>query len=671
MEDLAAVPVPLPGSEEAHARFYADYLRHRRQEVRHGAMFALCRIGTGGATPAVVEAVTTAMDEYANDERFVASALDALAQYGRLAQSAITAVVRVLCSSTDLAPLAASALLAFGSLGISALLDVVVAGSSAGNETMLLSQLANHVSIARVVLAPVLQKECSHADPNRRHSATRALGLLRECGVSATPIIGTLLCSGAVDRDVAASALRAMGPRGEAELALLARSDTNARVRASAARALGNDRRPTGPLVPIIARPAALPGTGSPFVFGEDAQGNVVSIEVDARLLIAGTRRAVATGEFELDLQETFHEDPEAQLSHSALLALEACISDPAAIVREAAILALGTLGLPFAEGTQCSLVALLRDADQQVRAAAAEALGNLGTPTPSDAVPCLSAMLRDGYWRVRHCACIALGRLGEVASSAVPQLIKVLREGSVNRQNTAAALAACGNEGVEALLAIVREPARASVQVRISAVYGLSVVDPGATIADVVVQALFDASKDRDAPMRRAVLEALGNLGKNIRQASPLLKPGALLPFTYTYLRDKEALVREAAAETLASAGAHGELLLIEGILKDSNPTCRCACAHGLASVGASLFRTLLLALTDREHIVRQASAACVEKLGPTALVAEWSQRPKSQRESVVLAAKDVLQSPYPFSQALLHLRNGHSFVTMFTLAS
>jgi len=153
-------------------------------------------------------------------------------------------------------------------------------------------------------------------------------------------------------------------------------------------------------------------------------------------------------------------------------------------------------LGLPAAESAQPMLIGMLRDSDQQVRAAAAEALGALGTPVPVDAIPALAALLRDGYWRVRHSACVALEKLGEVSTPAATALLKVFREGTVNRQLAASALAACGVVGVETLLVILRETARASAQLRVSAVYGLSVVDPGAECAEAVVDALFETSK-------------------------------------------------------------------------------------------------------------------------------------------------------------------------------
>ena len=39
---------------------------------------------------------------------------------------------------------------------------------------------------------------------------------------------------------------------------------------------------------------------------------------------------------------------------------------------------------------------------------------------------------------------------------------------------------------------------------------------------------------------------------------------------------------------------------MFIEGVTKDRSPTIRCECAFGLGQIGATTFRTLLLALHD-----------------------------------------------------------------------
>lgn len=82
-------------------------------------------------------------------------------------------------------------------------------------------------------------------------------------------------------------------------------------------------------------------------------------------------------------------------------------------------------------------------------------------------------------------------------------------------------------------------------------------------------------------------------------------------------FLKDREQLVREAAAAALAEAGPHGELLLIEGVLKDSNPVIRASAAFGLMRIGARTIRTLLLAMNDRDSTVRQAVGRAIQYLG------------------------------------------------------
>ena len=74
---------------------------------------------------------------------------------------------------------------------------------------------------------------------------------------------------------------------------------------------------------------------------------------------------------------------------------------------------------------------------------------------------------------------------------------------------------------------------------------------------------------------------------------------------------------MREAAAELLASFGPQGELLLIEGLLKDSNPVMRSGAAYGLMVVGSKAIRTLLLALNDKDPKVVRSVSTAIETIG------------------------------------------------------
>ena len=198
----------------------------------------------------------------------------------------------------------------------------------------------------------------------------------------------------------------------------------------------------------------------------------------------------------------------------------------------------------------------------------------------------------------------------------------------------------------------------------------------------------------DHTPLLRKAVIETLATLGRDRQHPSPLLKPRALLPFlctpsvpcfcfalwlspfcvtanltfcvfsgwlvvcthgrTDSFLRDHDRGVRDAAGEQLSKAGAHGELLLIEGVLKDSNPLIRASASLGLAHLGAVAFRPLLLTLADRDANVRAAAAAAIESVGQSAILSHLSACAVSQRRAVVLTAREILVSPYPFSEPL-----------------
>ena len=58
-------------------------------------------------------------------------------------------------------------------------------------------------------------------------------------------------------------------------------------------------------------------------------------------------------------------------------------------------------------------------------------------------------------------------------------------------------------------------------------------------------------------------------------------------MPFFYQCLKDKSAVVRESAVLCIKNFGAHGELLFIEGVSKESNHQVRAECAYGLGSIG------------------------------------------------------------------------------------
>ena len=77
-----------------------------------------------------------------------------------------------------------------------------------------------------------------------------------------------------------------------------------------------------------------------------------------------------------------------------------------------------------------------MQDEDSNVKAMCVWALGRLPSPvTGQKAKKILAQCLRDSYWKVRAAACTAVAQLGDsVASTVIPVLTKILRDGTVNR---------------------------------------------------------------------------------------------------------------------------------------------------------------------------------------------------------------------------------------------
>jgi len=62
--------------------------------------------------------------------------------------------------------------------------------------------------------------------------------------------------------------------------------------------------------------------------------------------------------------------------------------------------------------------------------------------------------MLKDGYWKVRTSACIALATAGQqVAERAISVLSKMMKDGSINRDNVAETIVRLGPSGEQLLI--------------------------------------------------------------------------------------------------------------------------------------------------------------------------------------------------------------------------
>ncbi|EFC46426.1 HEAT domain-containing protein [Naegleria gruberi] len=223
--------------------------------------------------------------------------------------------------------------------------------------------------------------------------------------------------------------------------------------------------------------------------------------------------------------------------------------------------------------------------------------------------------LIRDSHWNVRMSACNALCEhyLQIINMSNFDKdfyrqifhiLITALREGTLSRNEICKCLSLLEYDGISQLIYLLRQDSQSmSIQVRISSCYGLSLISIDSPYIDRIVETLFMTcnSIEKTPPLvRKAAIKSLGDLARKSKDKLSYLSPRSLLPFLYSFLKDKHLIVRQMSAQVLAHSGPHGELLLMEALLKDSNSIIRSSAAFGMTFIGPKSIISLILALSN-----------------------------------------------------------------------
>jgi len=164
----------------------------------------------------------------------------------------------------------------------------------------------------------------------------------------------------------------------------------------------------------------------------------------------------------------------------------------------------------------------------------------------------------------------------------------------------------------------------------------------------EIITACLCTNAKDYSPLVRVAAIQALGALGGRQFSNSVLqLHPTRLLPFLYGMLADRDSMVRVSAADHIAALWKEGgELLLVEGLLKDSSPLVRGASAHGLAVLGPRSARSLLMALSDEDNNVKETAAQALLNIGLQSIAEDLHLQPRHYLDSIILFCDGILQS-------------------------
>jgi HEAT repeat protein len=225
---------------------------------------------------------------------------------------------------------------------------------------------------------------------------------------------------------------------------------------------------------------------------------------------------------------------------------------DAVPAVRAAAATALGKAG-EYAKGVVPIIVAAFKDKELSVRTAAADSIGRIGFEA-KDVVKPLVALLKDPDAGVRLAATFSLGRIGLEATSAIPELMEVLAQDSdANiRKEAARAFGFLGpdaREAVPTLVKALREDKSESVRQQCA----LSLAKVGSEVKKAVPGLLEALQKDPDRTVRVYSIHALSNgLGGDLK--------AHIKPLTDQLLKDPEGEVRLAIVQELGALGPDGK---------------------------------------------------------------------------------------------------------------
>ena len=182
-----------------------------------------------------------------------------------------------------------------------------------------------------------------------------------------------------------------------------------------------------------------------------------------------------------------------AIISPNTIKTLIEVYDDRNAAVRESVIHTLGLIGLPEAIDAIDTLNKALYDPEGQIRALAAWALGKLGDVASQKVSRRLVELLRDKFWKVRTSSCIALGYMGEnITPSPFPVLLRILKEGIINKVVVCETLIRLGIEGEQILIELLKNAPNIDYLLKSAIIQSFELADVNRSDIDFVIEELF-----------------------------------------------------------------------------------------------------------------------------------------------------------------------------------
>ena len=343
--------------------------------------------------------------------------------------------------------------------------------------------------------------------------------------------------------------------------------------------------------------------------------------------------------------------------------------------VRLACSISIGRISKPEGESSIKEIIKVINmEKNISVLSAMLWALGKIVNPSNIEIIPILIKYIQSDIWKVRRAALFALSKFGSiVAEQAIPILTKLLMESPINKTIISEVIVTLGSLGENKLLEIIEKNDKNDKLIS-SIVKSFSYINLNSNNIDIVIQLLCQKLYSSPSSIiRKNCLFSLRKLSNRLKKYNPdinftendkyiYLTEKNIIPLFYEKLKDKEFKIQKYAIDCILEFGPKGELIFLEGLLKDKSPIVRLNCAIGLCLSGVHTFRTLInKGLFDNNKGVRtNIQGAIVHFLNIDDIINYFKKKEQLMSLKILLdeyleKGEDITENFLKFSQILM----------------
>ena len=343
--------------------------------------------------------------------------------------------------------------------------------------------------------------------------------------------------------------------------------------------------------------------------------------------------------------------------------------------VRLACSISIGRISNPEGEYAIKEIIKVINmEKNISVLSAMVWALGKILNPSNVELIPILLKYIQSDIWKVRRASLFALSKFGSIAAEeAIPILTKLLIESPINKTIISEVIIKMGNLGENKLLEILEKNNKNDKLVS-SITKSFSYLNLNSNNIDNIIQLLCQKLYyNTSSNIRKNCLYSLRKLSNRLKKYNPnldlsennkyiYLTEKNIIPLFYEKLKDKEFKIQKYAIDCILEFGPKGELIFMEGLLKDKNPIVRLNCAIGLCLSGVHTFRTLInKGLFDNNAGVRKnIQGAIIHFLNIEEIIHYYKKKDQLMSLKILLneyleKGEDITENFLQFSQILI----------------